>query len=90
MNPTSPRGVKAWREGPLRPKEKNHTHRDTLGQIPAAVFVDRPTQRASMAQGLFLGGTGRRAVAHMRPAFPKNTYGPVGIPLIRGASGAGR
>ena len=38
----------------------------------------------------FLGGSGRRAVAHTCPAFPKNTYGPVGIPLIRGASGAGR
>ena len=38
----------------------------------------------------FLGGTGRRAVAHTHPAFPKNAYGPFGIPLIRGASGAGR
>ena len=56
----------------------------------AAVFVDRPTQRASVAQGLFYGGSGRRAVAHTRLAFPKNAYGPVGIPLIRGASGAGR
>ena len=37
----------------------------------AAVFVDLPTQRASMAQGLFYGGSGRRAVAHTRPAFPK-------------------
>ena len=43
-----------------------------------------------MAQGLFLGGTGCRAVAHTRPAFPKNAYGPVGIPIIRGTSGAGR
>ena len=54
------------------------------------VFVDRPTLRASVAQGLFYGGSGRRAVARTRPAFPKNAYGPVGIPLIRGASGAGR
>ena len=38
----------------------------------------------------FLGGTGRRAVAHTRPAFSKNAYGPVGIPLIRGDSGARR
>ena len=37
----------------------------------------------------FFGGSGRRAVAHTRPAFPKNASGPVGIPLIRGASGAG-
>ena len=35
----------------------------------------------------FFGGSGRRAIAHTRPAFPKNPYGPVGIPLIRGASG---
>ena len=35
------------------------------------VFVDRPTLRASMTQGLFLGGTGRRAVAHMHPEFQK-------------------
>ena len=54
------------------------------------VFVDRHTLRASVAQGLFYGGSGRRAVAHTRPTFPKNAYGPVGIPLIRGASGAGR
>ena len=33
----------------------------------------------------FYGGSGRRAVAHTRPAFPKNAYGPLGIPLIRGA-----
>ena len=38
----------------------------------------------------FFGGSGRRAVAHTHPAFPKNAYGPVGIPLIRGASGTGR
>ena len=55
----------------------------------AAVFIPRPTERESVVQGLFCG-SGRRAVAHTRPAFPKNTYGLVGIPLIRGASGAGR
>ena len=33
----------------------------------------------------FFGGSGRRAVAHTRPAFPKNAYGPVGISLIRSA-----
>ena len=43
-----------------------------------------------MAQGLFLGGTGRRAVAHTRPEFVKNTLGPFGIPLVRGASGLRR
>ena len=54
------------------------------------VFVAHPTLRASVAQGLSFGGSGRWAVAHTRPAFPKNAYGPVGIPLIRGASDAGR
>ena len=38
----------------------------------------------------FFGGSGRRAVAHTCPAFPKNTYGPVRILLIRGGSGAER
>ena len=38
----------------------------------------------------FFCESGRRAVAHTRPAFPKNAHGPVGIPLIRGASGAGQ
>ena len=46
------------------------------------VFVDRPTQRASVAQGLFYGGSGRRAVAHTRPAFPQNAYGPSAFPLL--------
>ena len=56
----------------------------------AAVFVPYPTECESVAQGLFFGGSGHRAVAYMRPTFPKNAYGPVGIPLIRGASGTGR
>ena len=50
--------------------------------LHSAVFVDRPTQRASVAQGLFYGGSGRRAVAHTCPAFSKNAYGPVGIPFM--------
>ena len=49
----------------------------------SAVFDARPTLRACMAQGLFLGGTGRRAVAHTRPEFAKNALGPVGIPPVR-------
>ena len=57
--------------------------------VLTAVFDARPTLRACMAQGLFLGGTGRRTVAHTRPEFAKNALGPVGIPLVRGASGAG-
>ena len=38
----------------------------------------------------FFGGSRHRAVAHTRPTFPKNAYGPVGISFIRGASGAGQ
>ena len=56
----------------------------------AEVFVDRPTLRASMAQGLFLGGSRRRAVVHMRPEFPKMPTAPSAFPLLGGASGAGR
>ena len=37
----------------------------------------------------FFGGSEGRAVAHTRPAFQKNAYGPIGIPLIRGVSGTG-
>ena len=35
-----------------------------------------------MAQGLFLGGTGRRAVAHTRPEFPKMSTAPLAFPLL--------
>ena len=37
---------------------------------------------ASMARGLFLGGTGHRAVAHMRPEFPKMPMAPSAFPLL--------
>ena len=102
--------VKAWGEGPLRPKEIS-SYQDTLGQIRAA---DNTAGRSATRQlerlrsrlicgiwctphltGMygtrpFLGGTGRRAVAHTRPEFAKNALGPVGIPLVRGALGAGQ
>ena len=51
-------------------------------QKSAKVFVAHPTLQASVAQGHFFGGSGRRAVAHMRSAFSKNAYGPVGIPSL--------
>ena len=35
-----------------------------------------------MAQGLFFGGTGRRAVAHTRPEFPKMPTAPSAFPLL--------
>ena len=50
--------------------------------IGTGVYIDRPTLRASMAQGLFLGGTGRRAVAHTRPEFPKMPTAPSAFPLL--------
>ena len=36
-----------------------------------------------MAQGLFLGGSGQRAGAHTRPAFPKMPTAPSAFPLFR-------
>ena len=35
-----------------------------------------------MAQSLFYGGSGRRAVAHTRPAFPKMPTAPSAFPLL--------
>ena len=76
---------RTWR-GPVRNQSPKWSG---PGPDCTGVFVDRPTLRASVAQGLFYGGSRRRAVAHTRPAFPKNALGPIGIPLVRGASGAG-
>ena len=45
MNPTLPKEVKAWEEGPLRPKEISRC-RDTLGRIRTAVnTTDRSVTR---------------------------------------------
>ena len=52
-----------------------------LGKSWKSVFVVRPTDQTSVAQGVFLGGFERRAVAQTRPAAPKNVSGPVIIPL---------
>ena len=56
----------------------------------ALLYLLRAPPNGQVWHNAFFGGSGRRAVAHTRPAFPKNAYSPVGIPLIRGASGAGR
>ena len=94
--PNPPRkGVKAWGEGPLRPKENIPlTEPHPAGSVPpparptemmdwkAEVFIDRPTLRASVAQDPFLGGTGHRAVAHRRPEFPKMPTVPSAFPLL--------
>ena len=41
-----------------------------------------PPLRASVAQGLFYGGSGRRAAAHTRPEFPKMPTVPSAFPLL--------
>ena len=61
---------------------RNGSSGRTRWLIWTGVFVDRPTLRASMAQGLFLGGTGRRAVAHTHPEFPKMPTAPSAFPLL--------
>ena len=43
----------------------------SLETCNATVFDDHVTQRACVAQGLLFGGSERKAVAHMRPEFPK-------------------
>ncbi len=108
MNPTPPKGVKAWGEGPPPEAEGTETHSArSVPQItrPAEVLPGTwrgvrpivicgiccpPHQTGKYGTRPFYGGSGRRAVAHTRPAVSKNALGPVGIPLIRGASGAGR
>ena len=52
------------------------------------VFVDRPTKRASVAQGLFLRWVHVQGCNWDTPGFPKNASSPVGIPLKRGILGA--
>ena len=61
---------------------RNATQQLEKHSVITAVFVARPTQRASMAQGLFYGGSGRMAVAHTRPAFPKMPTAPSALPLL--------
>ena len=46
-------------------------------------YLLRASPNGQVWHKAFFGGSGR-------PAFPKNAYGRVGIPLIRWASGAGR
>ncbi len=59
MNPTSPKGVKAWGEGPLRPKEFPR-HRDTLGQIRAST-----TRPAKALPSTWRGPVQNQSVAKM-------------------------
>ena len=63
-------------------EEEEKMHRTAIHGSKTEVFVDRPTLRASMAQGLFLGGTGRRAVAHTHPEFPKMPSAPSAFSLL--------
>ena len=103
-------GGKSRRGRPLRPKEIS-TYLDTLGQICAADNTAgrsatrhlerfRPRLICGICCSPHLTGKcGTRPFfrwvrAQSRsphvPGIPKNAYGPVGISLIRGASGAGR
>ena len=61
----------------------------TPQQFVFTVFVARPTQRASVEQGLFLGGSGRRVVAQTRPAFPKMPTAPSAFPLLEASQAPG-
>ena len=45
------------------------------------IFIEHRTERATVARGLFRW-VRPRIGSHTRPAFSKNTYGHVGIPLI--------
>ena len=45
------------------------------------LFVHRPTNRTSMAQGHFKGGSRHRAETHTRRAFPKLPRTPSAFPL---------
>ena len=54
------------------------------------VFVLRPTYWTSMTQGLFLRWVQAQGRSPHAPGISKNASDPVGIPLKRGASGAGR
>ena len=40
------------------------------------IFVERSTEHASMAQGIFKSGSERRAIAQTRQAFPKMSQVP--------------
>ena len=59
INPTSPKGAKAWVEGPLRPKEIPK-HRDTLGQIRAST-----TRPAKVLPRSWRGPVRNQSVAKM-------------------------
>ena len=49
------------------------------------VFVDHPTNRTSVTQGLFKVGLGAGPLHRTHPAIPQNVSGLAGIPLKRGA-----
>ena len=48
-----------------------------------------PHRTGKCGTKLFFGGTGCRAGAHRRPAFSKNTNGPVAIPLLEAPQAPG-
>ena len=76
-----------YREYELYTCELSRSSTKECWKADQAIFVDHPTKRASVAQGLFMVGPTQSRSPHA-PGGPKNASGPVGIPLKRGASGA--
>ena len=77
-------------EGPLRPKDNSKFACRAAKKLRASGICCSPHRTGKYGTKPFYGGSGYRAVAHTHPAGSKYALGPVGIPLIRGASGAGR
>ena len=48
-----------------------------------SLFVVHPTDQTSVAQGLFLGESGHRAIAQTHPAAPKIPWAPSAFPEKR-------
>ena len=77
--PNLPKGVITWEEGPLRQKDISR-YRNTLGQIRAA-----DNDLRYLLHKVFFRWVRAQDRSSHAPSIPKNAYGPVGIPLIRGA-----
>ena len=53
-----------------------------LGTFFCTDICHTPHQRTSVAQSGFLGGSGRRAETHTRPAVPKMPHVPLAFPFL--------
>ena len=68
---------------------ENETNERLLLSVTLQLFVARPTKRASMVQGRYLGGFRAQGRSPDTPGKHKNAAGPVGILLKRGAQEPG-